>query len=117
VNRNNNRDVTEYELQQFKKKFKCASIEKEGLDIDKFEEDNPNIAVDIYYIPMTEESKVKLIYRSKNSNPEYQIALGVLENRTIVVVEMVGLMPAQMTCATIEPNTGKNPILHPFSHT
>jgi hypothetical protein len=35
-NRNNNRDVTEYELEEFKKKFKCDSIQGE-LDVSKFE--------------------------------------------------------------------------------
>jgi hypothetical protein len=80
TNRNNSRDVTDYELQEFRKKFKCDSVDTEILDISKFEEDNPEIGIDIYYIPMNEDGEVNLIYRSKNQNLKYQVALGLLEN-------------------------------------
>jgi hypothetical protein len=49
--------------------FKCASIEKNELDVSQFEEDNPDIAVDIYYIQVDETGEVRLIYRSKNQKP------------------------------------------------
>jgi hypothetical protein len=57
---NNNRDVTEYELEEFIKNFKCDSLQDE-LDVSKFEEDNPNVGIDICYIPMNADDEVKLV--------------------------------------------------------
>jgi hypothetical protein len=64
--------------------FNCTSIEKDELDVSRFEEDNPDIAVDIYYIPTDATAEVKLIYRSKNQKPKYQVASGVLEDENNV---------------------------------
>ncbi|MCS7317965.1 MAG: hypothetical protein NZZ41_06650 [Candidatus Dojkabacteria bacterium] len=63
-NRNNNRDVNEEELKEFKKTINCLAIEDGVINIEKFEDDNPDLSIDIYKIPLTEEKakKVKLIY-------------------------------------------------------
>jgi hypothetical protein len=50
------------------------------VDVGKFEEDNPNISIDIYSVPFKEEEGVSLIYRSKNTNPKYRVNLGYLED-------------------------------------
>jgi hypothetical protein len=74
-NRNNNRDVSDKELNEFKKQLNCEAIGEEYVDIGKFEEDNPSISIDIYYIPLRKKDGVSIIYRSKNIDPKYRINL------------------------------------------
>jgi hypothetical protein len=56
------------------------------LDFSKFEEDNPNVGIDIYYIPIEESGEVDLIHIIKNKNPEYLVALGLLEDDVHYVI-------------------------------
>jgi hypothetical protein len=55
------------------------------------------------------------VYSFVGIKPQKKLLRKLIKKRnTQVVVEMVGFMPPQIVCATIEPNTGKIPILHPF---
>jgi hypothetical protein len=79
-NRHNDRDVRQDLLEDFKKKVNCTHA-GEIPNILKFEEDNPNISIDVYYLPSEEDVKqISLMYKSKNVNAEHRIILGYLEN-------------------------------------
>jgi hypothetical protein len=79
-NRNNSRDVSDQELEEFKKQLNCEAIGEEYVDIGKFEEDNPSISIDIYHIPLRKKDGVSILYRSKNTEPKYRVNLGYLED-------------------------------------
>jgi hypothetical protein len=83
-NRHNDRDVTEEQLNNFQEKFNCAAISGDVINISKFESDNPNVSIDLYYLPNqlgeSDDDKVQIMYKSNNVDATFRVVLGYLND-------------------------------------
>ncbi|MCS7318203.1 MAG: hypothetical protein NZZ41_07875, partial [Candidatus Dojkabacteria bacterium] len=82
----NERDIKESKIEEFKKQYNCKSIEKEisPQTISEFEENNKDISINIYKIPMVEPTKennkkIKILYQTRNYDTKHHINLGLLK--------------------------------------